>query len=234
MTTTQQGYARPEMLAETDWLQQHLNDQNIRVVDCEVFDAYRRAHVPGAVGLRVNPFIKDANSSVSVMPPDQFGKLMGELGVTDDTTVVVYDAGGVTAGRMWWVLAYYGHTKVKLLNGGWTKWLMEGRPITNRVTAVKAATFSPREQSGVCCDLAGVKAAIESKGPVLLDVRSDGEWTGETTRGNKRGGHMPGAVHLEWTNFMAAEEPRVFKPAHELRAMLAVRGITPEREVVTY
>jgi thiosulfate/3-mercaptopyruvate sulfurtransferase len=232
--TTRQGYAHPELLAETDWLASHLTDANVRVIDCEAFDAYRRAHIPGSVGLRVNPFIKDANNSVYVMPPDQFARLMSELGVSSDTTVVTYDAGGVTAARMWWVLNYYGHTNVKMLNGGWVKWLMEGRPVTHQATTVKPATFTPRTQPQALCTLDYAKGVIDGKSAVLLDVRTDGEWTGENSRGNKRAGHMPGAVHIEWTRFMTDQEPRVVRPAAELRAMLAQHGITPEREVVTY
>lgn len=234
MTTTQQGYARPEMLAETDWLQQHLNDPDVRIVDCEVIDAYRRAHIPGAVGLRVAAGMKDPNDALHIMPPDQFAKLMGELGVSDDTTVVTYDAGGIAATRVWWALSYHGHSRVKVLNGGWTKWLMEGRPITNRVTTARPATFTPSMEPDVNCDLAGMKAAVEGQGPIILDVRTEAEFTGEQARGLKRGGHMPGAVRVDWPEFMTSQEPRVFKPAHDLRGLLAAHGITPEREVITY
>jgi len=234
VVTARPGYTRPELLAETSSLQEHLNDPTVRILDCEVFDAYRRAHIPGAVGLRVAAGLKDANDPLHIMPPEQFARLMGELGVSNDTTVVTYDAGGIQATRIWWALSYHGHTNVKVLNGGWTKWLMEGRPIVNRVTTPQQAAFTPRMAPEVSCDLARMKSAVESQGPVILDVRTEAEFTGEQARGLKRGGHMPGAVRIDWPEFMTRDEPRVFRSAEELRALLAARGVHPEREVITY
>lgn len=232
--TAHHGYACPDLLAETGWLQEHLNDADIRIIDCETFDAYRRAHIPGAVGLRAAAGLKDPSDPVHLIPPDQFARLMGELGVSGDTTVVTYDAGGIQATRIWWALAYHGHTKVKVLNGGWAKWLSEGRPITNRVTTSPPATFTPRMRPEVSCDLEGMRAAVESQGPVILDVRTEVEFTGGQSRGVKRAGHMPGAIRIDWPEFMTTQEPRVFKSAGELRALLAARGVPPEREVITY
>ena len=194
MTQSSSGYARPELLAEPDWLEEHLDDPNVRVIDCATFDLYQKAHIKGAVGLRVNPFIKDANDSLHVMPPGQFAKLMGDLGVGPDTTVVSYDtAGGVPACRMWWVLNHYGHTNAKVLNGGWERWFHEGRPISREVPSVSAATFTPVTNDSVLCSLDYGKAHVGDEGVIYLDVRSDGEWTGENSRGNKRIGHVPGA-----------------------------------------
>ena len=235
MTQASTGYARPELLAEADWLEARLDDPNVRVIDCATFDLYQKAHIRNAVGLRVNPFIKDADDSVHVMPPDQFAKLMGDLGVGPDTTVVSYDtAGGVPASRMWWVLNYYGHTNAKVLNGGWEKWFHEGRPISREVPKVSSATFTPTVDESILCPLDYGVAHVEDAKVLYLDVRSDGEWTGETTRGNKRSGHIPGAVHLEWTNFMNPGPNRTWKSAEELRALLGAAGVTPDREVITY
>ena len=98
MTQASTEYARPELLAEADWLEAHLDDPNVRVIDCATFELYQKAHIRNAVGLRVNPVIKNADDTLHVMPPDQFKKLMGDLSVGPDTTVVTYDtAGGVPA-----------------------------------------------------------------------------------------------------------------------------------------
>ena len=229
------GYARPELLAEPDWLWEHRDDPSVRVIDCAALDAYRRAHIPGAVGLPVHFYIKDAADETYVMPPDQFAQLMGRLGVSSDTTVVTYDDNNsLVATRLWWVLNYYGHTKAKVLNGGWHRWLTEGRPITFHQTRPEPVTFTPGLNEELICRVDDLKAKVEDADVQIMDMRTDEEWLGTNDRGNKRVGHVPGAVHLEWLNYITSDDKRVFKPAAELRRMLAEAGISPEREVVTY
>ena len=236
MAEARAGYARPELLAESDWLQERMGDPGLRIVDCDTHDVYRRAHLPNAVGLPVHNYIKDASNSVYVMPPDQFTALMGSLGISNDTLVVTCDGfGSLSAARFWWVMNYYGHTNVRILNGGFSKWLHEGRPITQEVPALPpTTTFEPRVSPDLLCSLDYGKACVGSEEVTFLDVRSEGEWTGENTRGNQRGGHVPGAIHLEWLNFVTNDALRTIKPAQELRAMLKEAGVSPEREVVTY
>lgn len=233
--TNDGGYTRPELLAEPDWLAQHLDDPNVRLIDCATLDAYRRAHIPGAVGLPVHFYIKNPLDSTYVMEPEQFKDLMEGLGVSDDTTVVTYDDNNsLLAARLWWVLNYYGHPNVKVLNGGWHRWLTEGRPVTFHQTRTERGSFTPRPNEAVICRLDDLKAAVESGNVGILDTRTDEEWLGTNDRGNKRTGRVPGAVHLEWLNFVTRDDRRVFKPADELRAMLREAGINPEQEVVTY
>ncbi len=229
------GYARPELLVETDWLQAHLDDPGLRIVDCGQIDVFRRAHIPGAVGIPVDHYIKDPSDPHRVMPPEGFADLMAGMGIGDDTTVVAYDASGsLYAARFWWLLNLHGHTNVKVLNGGWTKWLTEGHPASIEILSVARETFTPRFNADLICTLDQAKASIDDPSVVILDVRSDGEWTGENRRNGRHGGHVPGAVHLEWLNFVTAPPLRTFKPAAELRAMLADVGVTPDRAVVTY
>jgi thiosulfate/3-mercaptopyruvate sulfurtransferase len=235
--TTSTGYARPELLAETEWLADHLEDSNVRVVDCATQDAYRRAHIPGAVGLSVNPFIKDADDPVHVMPSDHFARLAAELGISDGTLVVTYDDNNsLSAARFWWVLNYYGHTNAKVLNGGWNKWLSEGRPITLDPLKPAAGSFTPRVDESQVCLVDGLKAKVGGGSASVLDVRSDGEWLGTNSRGNKRVGHVPGASHLEWLDFVTKDDHRTFKPAAEIRNLLSGAGVSsgPNDDIVTY
>ena len=132
-----QGYSNPDLLVETDWLEAHLDDSNIRIVDCDPYESYMRAHIKNAVGIRVHHYIKhsdyakDPTGHPLVAPPDTYAEVMQGLGISDDTLVVAYDsAGSLYATRFWWVLSYYGHTNVVVLNGGWRKWFDEGRPAT--------------------------------------------------------------------------------------------------------
>ncbi len=232
-------YAHPELLVDTEWLAQHLDDPAVRVVDCDSPDAYARAHIPGSLNLSHSMlpepqlYLKDPDDPVHVLPPDKFARVMGELGIGDDTLVVAYDDyKGHYAARLWWALGLYGHTNVKVVNGGWNMWLAEGRPVTNAAVEYPKATFTPApapEQIATCDYLLG---CVDNPDAVILDVRSDEEWTGEDDRDNERSGHIPGAVQLEWENFV--DERHLFKPAGELQAMLASAGVKPEAEVITH
>jgi thiosulfate/3-mercaptopyruvate sulfurtransferase len=119
------------------------------------------------------------------------------------------------------------------LNGGWDKWLAEGRPITNAEPRPSKTTFTPRVHDEFMARWDYVGDSIGRADRILLDVRSDGEWTGANARGTKRGGRIPGAVHLEWLNYVDSKT-KEFKPAAELRAMFEQVGVKPEREVLTY
>jgi len=234
-------YARPELLVETDWLEKHLEDPNLRIVDCDPFDAYGRAHITGAVGIPVHHYIKqpeyvqDNKKYPFVAPPNTMKDIMESMGIGDGTRVIAYDSHGSNwAARLWWVLNYYGHTEAKILNGGWKKWFDEGRPTTFDIPEARKTTFSPKANPDLLCTLDYGMRNLDNPGVVYLDVRSDGEWEGTQNRGNKRAGRIPGAVHLEWLNFVEDNEHQTFKSAEELRRLLGNAGVRPEQEVVTY
>jgi len=229
------SYAHPELLVETDWLAAHMDDPHVRIIDCAPLDAYNRAHIPGAVALPVHSHLKDPANDTLVLPAEQFAALMSRLGVGDDTLVIAYDGDQARQStRMWWTLTYYGHANVKVLNGGWHKWLLERRPITMRPTQPPPATFTPRVDPRVVCLLDDLKAAIGRSEIQILDVRSDEEWEGRESRGNKRVGHVPGARHLEWSRLVVDDDSRIFRSAEELRALFASVGLQPDRETITY
>ncbi|HEX2171372.1 MAG TPA: rhodanese-like domain-containing protein [Dehalococcoidia bacterium] len=227
------GYARPEMIVETDWLADHLNDPNIRIVDCDERPAYTRAHIPGAVTFRVHQYIKDEANSIYVAPPDQVARIFGNLGIDENTEVITYDGfDSLYATRIWWVLSYYGHTKVRVLNGGWKKWLAEGRPIQREEPRVQAKSFTPRVNPNLLATVDQVVSSIGKAETCLLDVRTDEEWLGTEKRGTKRGGRIPGAIHLEWKHYMNRDG--TWKPAQELQRMFSEAGIRPDQEIITY
>lgn len=236
-----EGYAQPDLLVETDWLADHVDDPNIRIVDCDPIDVYRRAHIKNAMGIPVHHYIKqpeytrDPRAYPLVAPPDTMQEVMEGMGIGNDNLVIAYDSNGCLWGaRLWWVLNYYGHTNVKVLNGGWQKWFDEGRPVSIERPQLPAARFTPRANPDLLCTLDYGRANLENSDVVFLDVRSDGEWDGTNDRGNKRAGRLPGAVHLEWLNFVTSDAHKTIKPAHELRTMLESVGATPDKEIVTY
>jgi len=233
-------YARPELLADTSWVAAHLSDPVLRIIDCGFLDAYNRAHIPGAVGLPVHHYIKEPDPAggpfgVHVMPPAEFEALMGSLGVRASTTVVVYDDDHARpATRLWWVLNYYGHTNVKVLNGGWHRWLTERRPVTFHAATPEPATFRARANPAIHASAGYLGERLAAGACQVLDARSDGEWQGSEDRGNKRVGHVPGARHLEWSRCIDPGDSGTFLPAADIERLVSEAGIVRGTETVTY
>ena len=232
-----EGYAHPEMLVGTDWLAKHLHDPNLRVVDMGPFEGYARAHIPGAVHpgpADRSHYFKDPENPAHVMPPEAFAKVMSTLGIGDDTTVVAYDAdGGHTAARLWWVMDYYGNGSCKVVNGGWNKWVATGHSVAIATPSYPPAAYTAKPRAGLC-KLDHMLDHVVDNNAVIIDVRSDGEWAGTEARGNKRSGHIPSAIHLEWKSYVTADDLKMLKPAAELRALFEGSGITPEKLAITY
>jgi len=232
---TTQGYTRPEFLVDAAWVDGHKSDANVVIVDCDVDAAYNRGHIAGAVLVPDN-FEKNPDTGrVNIMNPDQFAAMCQGLGIGDDTLVITYDnSQSLYAARLWWALNYYGHANVKVLNGGWRRWVSEGRQVDlARPPAATGVKFTPQANEAIMCRLDELKSSYNSPDVVVWDVRSDGEWDGSGDRGNKQKGHVPGAVHLEWFNMMDRDTHQ-FKPADEIRKILAEHGITPDKTVYSY
>ena len=229
-----EGYAHPEFLVDAAWVDAHKGDSNVVIVDCEVDAAFARGHIPGAVLVPDN-YEKDPDSGrLFLMLPDQFKSMCEGLGIGDETTVIAYDhSRSLTAARLWWALNTYGHTDVKILNGGWRAWIAHGGAVDFERADTTPVTFTPKRDDSKLATASELKQACEIGDSVIWDVRSDGEWNGSNSRGNKRVGHVPGAVHLEWFNLMDSETNE-FKPAAEIRRILANHGITPDKTVYSY
>jgi thiosulfate/3-mercaptopyruvate sulfurtransferase len=249
-----EGYARPELLTEPDWLWDHRDDPNVRLIDCDSFEAYRRAHIPGAVALSAHPWLKEgseltetppgsylsrAPTGLHVMGSERFAEVMSRLGVSEDTTVVAYDSQAVAnmsfSTRLWWVLNYYGHTNAKVLNGGWQHWLYEGRPVTFRETVPEPGHFTPRINDALMCRLDDLKARLDDPGVQVLNVLPAVVYRGEANPfGNKRVGHIPGSVNVPIGQFVTDDDRQVLKSASELRSLLAEADASPEKETVVH
>jgi len=245
-------------LASTAWLAEHLDDPDIRVVDIRGYvkkhdlgdgrqqaeylaarDEYDEAHIPGAVYVDWTSDITDPENPVpaQVAPPERFSELMGRLGIGDDTHVVVYDhAGGQFATRLWWVLTYFGHGRVSVLNGGWKKWTAEDRLNTAEVPKPQPATFSPKPRPEWRAEAKAVLAASRSRGgSLILDARDPGQYSGAVTRGEGRPGHVPGAKHLHADTLLDPENG-TFCSDEELEERLREAGVPESRNapVVAY
>ena len=228
------GYAHPELLAETDWLADHLTERNLRVIDARPPEDYAENHMLGAVNLTSGGIPRASNRD---MPgPEEFANEAGNLGISNDTTVVVYDASGPMAGMVAWTFLYYGHMDVRILDGGLAKWSHENRPMSTQVPNYPVAHFAPKLQEAVYCSLDQAKTAASQSKTMFWDTRSSEEFEGTAPAGPRaplRPGRIPGAIHLEWKELFDPDS-KTLKPANELQALLASRGITPESEIDAY
>ena len=237
-------------LTATDWLAQHLDDPALRVVDIRGYvkkkdlgngrqeaeytgarDEYEGSHIPGAVYVDWTSDITDPEAPVpaQLAPPERFAALMGALGITNDTHVVVYDhAGSQFATRLWWALTYYGHDRVSVLDGGWNKWTAEGRPTTSEIPAPETATFTPRPRPEWRVTAEEVLAAGQNGDALILDARDAGQYTGAVTRGSGRPGHIPGAAHLHADTLF--EEGGNFRSKEDLEQKLREAGVPEDRD----
>ncbi len=240
---------REAMLVETDWLAAHLDDPEVRIVDIRGTirppdapqpwyqadrDAYAAAHIPGAVFVDWLRDIVDLAAPVkmTLARPDEFAALMSRLGIGDSHTVIAYDATGHIAPRLWWALHYYGHAAVRLLNGGWTKWVAEGRPTTTAVPRHPPARFTVRVQPEWRAAMSEVRARLGDAALTLVDCRSPAEFRGEIGRGH-RVGRIPGAVNLPSGRLLEGEH-RVWRSDADLRRAFEEAGAGADREVITY
>ena len=229
------GYAHPKQLVETDWVAAHAGDANVRVVDMRsAATAYPGGHVPGAVYL--SPVaIRVADRSPTFLPtPQEFEALMTTLGIDNATRVVVYDErGGIYAARLWWILNYFGHPNVALMNGGWVKWTAEQRAMDQAAPVPAAARFTARPQPKWLATAADVVSAIDKPGVKIVDARTAAEIEGKDLRGIKRGGFVASSVPVYWEDLLDAQK-RTFKPADELKQIYEGRGILASHEVIAY
>ena len=239
----ERGYARPEVLVTTDWVQDHLDDPSIRIVESNEDQLlYPSGHIPGAVQV---DWARDLNDQVRRDYIDRaaFERLMSEIGATKDTTVVFYgDKNNWWATYAFWVFQLFGHTNARVMDGGRLKWEKENRPVTRDVPSYAATQYSApnRDDSRIRIFRDEVRKHAEAGKP-MVDVRSPAEYSGERTHmpeypqeGVLRGGHIPGAKNVPWAR-AANPDDGSFKPADELRAIYEGEiGLKSSDDVVAY
>ncbi len=235
-------YAHPEVLVTTEWLEQHLDDARVRVleVDYDPSAAYELGHIPNSV---LVDWKRDINDPVrrDILSKEQFEQLLSRVGATPQTTLVLYgDFRNWFAAFAFWTFAIYGHTEIRLLNGGRRKWIDEGRPTTEAVPAFAASQYRAPEPDASLRSFRGdVLDVLGQDGFTLVDVRSPAEFKGEIsappeypTEGAQRAGHIPGAVNIPWAQ--AIRDDDTFKSADELLALYESKGVSQDQSVITY
>jgi thiosulfate/3-mercaptopyruvate sulfurtransferase len=232
-------YAK-DVLVDTQWVENHLSDETIRIVEVDENPAlYAEAHIPGAIGF---DWKKDLQDQVKrdFLGPAEFGELFGSRGISNEHTIVLYgDRNNWFAAYTYWYLKYYGHDNVRLMNGPREKWISEGRPTSTDVPAYDSQTFDAREgDESIRAYRDEVLAALDSN-TSLVDVRSPQEYSGELIamagyeqEGAQRAGHIPGAASVPWAQ--AVREDGTFKDAGELRELYSDRGVVNGNPIIAY
>ena len=233
------GYSK-DALVEPEWLEEHLNDDSIRIVEVdENPDLYREAHIPGAIGFDWKTDLQDQVKR-DFLSPEEFGQLFGSRGIGNQHQIILYgDRNNWFAAYTYWYLKYYGHDNVKLLNGPRERWISEGRPTSTDPPSYPAATFQaePGDES-IRARRDEVLSAL-GNGRELVDVRSPQEFSGELIspigyeqEGAQRGGHIPGAKSIPWAQ--AVQEDGTFKSADELRELYGGKGVLSGEPIIAY
>jgi thiosulfate/3-mercaptopyruvate sulfurtransferase len=241
------GYPNARLLVDTKEVADHLGDPTVQLVDlrakgAEGYEEYKKAHIPGAVYLNWQD-IDDVSSNQKGLPVDQAKAeaLFSKLGIDENTRVVAYDdSGGLWAARLFFVLEFFGHKKVAVLNGGITKWQKEGRPLTTEEPKISPKKFVARPNPQLIATAEWVRDNLKNPAVCLVDARTPDEYAGKKTHPAKeqdpeikRGGRIPGAVLINWADTINKEE-KTFKSAEELQKMFEKAGATKDREIVTY
>ena len=235
------GYTDPEALVDAEWVQAHLTDPTVRLIEVDVdTTAYEQGHLHGAVGFNWQKDLQDQLVRAPVSK-EQLEAMLSRAGVNNDTTIVLYgDNNNWFAAWALWILKYYGHRDVRLLDGGRVKWLADKRELTTEVPSYPRTSYAAHAvHSDIRAFRDQILLSLGRSGFALVDVRSPGEYSGELLapanlpqEGAQRGGHIPGAANIPWS--LAVREDGTFKPAEELRSLYESKGITAEKEVVAY
>jgi thiosulfate/3-mercaptopyruvate sulfurtransferase len=232
-------YAK-DVLVDTEWVDDHLDDDGLRIVEVDENPAlYAEAHIPGAIGF---DWKADLQKQVErdFLAPREFGDLLGSRGISNDHEIVLYgDRNNWFAAYTYWYLNYYGHARVRLMNGPREKWIAEGRPTSTDVPEYASESFTAREgDDTIRARRDEVRAALATS-TRLVDVRSPAEFSGELIamagyeqEGAQRAGHIPGAASVPWAQ--AVTEDGTFKPADELRDLYTSKGVLDGEPIIAY
>ena len=226
-------YTRETLLTTVAELQGKLGSSNLCIIDVRPAEDYAKGHIPGATHFDLFGL---SLIDTSEAPLRAFMFMIHHVlelrGVSEAKEVIFYeDNSGMRAARGLWFLEYYGHPNVRMLDGGFQAWKAAGAPVTTDATKPKAATFKINEHRDVLATADDVLQSLGKKEQAILDTRSKGEYLGTHVRA-ARGGAIPGAIHIEWTDNIAPDGK--FKSNDELKAMYDKAGITPDKEVLSY
>lgn len=219
------------MLIDAGRLRKMLGADGLRILDVRNAEDYGKGHIPGAVRVDMAQWKNLATSDGGLHDRRAWAEKLGRLGIGRTSHVVVYGGALPDAARVWWLLKYVGVKNVSLLDGGWEWWIKKQRPVETSAPEVEPVDFQPDLQSERLEEIGALKESLGSRKVKIVDARSAEEYTGRENRG-KRGGHIPGAAHLEWKELLKPDGR--FKSREQLLRLFRSRGILPEQTAVCH
>lgn len=235
---TYSDYANPEVLVDSQWLMEHLTDPRVRLVEVDMSsEPYQNAHIPGAVFWNILSDLLLPDLRIN-LDPTAMESLLSRSGISNDTTVVAYGSYPGTGAWIFWLLKLFGHEQVRVLNGGHQKWVADGCPVSADLATYPPTAYHAKQPDASLRVLhPEVQASLKLTDRVLLDVRTDREYSGEVfmvkpPQGEERAGHIPDAVHIE--HLLTLNTDGTFKSREALENLFASQGVTPDKEVFPY
>lgn len=226
------AYGNPQLLADGEWLQSHLDDTQVAIIDLRPQAEYESGHIPNAVQLDLNlvrATVDDIDGQVA--SATTVASVLGERGISETMTVVIYDdADHLDAARLFWTLEYYGHTDTRLLDGGWPAWEDANRPTSQDPATRQPTTYTVNINLTQLVDADQVLASLNGAGVILIDARSSAEYQGEEVRAD-HGGHIPGAFNMDWRNNL---QNGFFKSQTDLEALYATQPLDAATTIIAY
>jgi thiosulfate/3-mercaptopyruvate sulfurtransferase len=231
MAGGEEGTASYQNLIDVEWLKEHYSDPGVRILDVRVSDprlpiGYRMGHVPNSLPFDLHGDVYEMGYGLPKMKPaDAIAQALGARGISNASTLVVYDEStGPLAAFVYWLLKYLGHSDVRVLNGGWHAWQRANAPVTRELSQVQTCPYAAHVDQSQRSTADWIQEHSQATDLVLLDARSDGEYYM---------GHIPGAVNL---SFDAAIDysNQMLKSEEELKRQFEAVGVTPDKEIVTY
>ncbi|MDZ7717591.1 MAG: sulfurtransferase [Balneolaceae bacterium] len=234
-TESLEHYPNADLLVEADELQTMLSDENLLLIDAR--SNTTGPFVPEAVHFAAIPELADPNHPIPnfLIGPELFQEKMRSIGLNQEDRVVIMDEGNsLAASRLFYALEYYGFSNASLVNGGYAAWMENDYPTVEESRNVSMeGNFTTTVQESRFCDFETVMAASSDPDKIVFDVRSEGEYTGETERAEKNG-HIPNAIHLEWSQVIESEGVPYFKSANEIQELYSAAGLTPDKEIIPH
>ena len=222
-------FKNQELSISTEMLEENLFDKDIQIIDVRSEEDYSNSHIKGAINIPIEKTVDDESEIPGmVTTKEKFEKLISDSGISNDTRIVLYDAGSAPfAGRFFWVFEYFGNYKAAVLDGGFKKWQGEGRDISKEVTETGKSDFKATVNKDVNITFKEVKEIIEEEDDnvIFVDTRPVNEWLT---------GHLPAAVRLDWVVLFTKDDHPVLKPAEELQKIFDDAGITRDKDLVLY
>lgn len=230
------AYFNPHILAQREWLAVNIDNPGLALLDFgRAKEEYEAGHIPGAVFVERRDLSRVVDGVPSmVASPDSIAAVLRRAGVSSTSTILVYDGGaGLMASRLFWAAEYAGHCDVRLLNGGYAMWVEDGYDVVAGSERRHPGDFQAAPRELRMATKEWIYERLGSVNMVAVDARGSGEYTGDDLMA-RRGGHIPGAVNVNWVQNLRQDGSDEFLPPDELRALYLDAGVTPDLEVVTY